>query len=56
MAEATNQLVRCSQCRTPIARLTPEALVIESRHHGERHVTVVSLASLLDKSREMVKQ
>ncbi len=39
----------CSTCSTPIASLQGDKIVIESRHHGERHVTVITLAELSEK-------
>ena len=38
--------VRCAECGTPVAEVQGEALVIRSVHHGDRHVTVLSLAEL----------
>lgn len=38
--------VRCAECGTPVAEVQGEALVIRSTHHGDKHVTVLSLAEL----------
>ena len=41
--------LRCSQeeCSLPVAYLENGALIIESRHHGEKHETIFSIAALL---------
>lgn len=44
----TKITVSCAHCRTPVARITPEGLVITSRHHGRRHVTTISLERLAE--------
>jgi hypothetical protein len=38
--------VRCQQCGLPVAVIKGDALIITSRHHGEKHVTIVPLARL----------
>lgn len=40
--------VECSNpnCRTPVAAIMGNSLVIKSRHHGEHHVTVINLIAL----------
>ena len=43
---ATREL-RCEECGSIIGELINGALVIKSRHHGEQHVTIFSLATLL---------
>lgn len=46
-----DKLLRCDICRTPIAAVEEDALVIRSTHHGERHVTRIPLSRLgIDKS------
>lgn len=40
--------VRCDDCQLPVLKIVRGGLVIEGRHHGRRHVTVVPLAALLD--------
>lgn len=37
----------CAQCDTPCAALQNGCLVIQSRHHGECHVTVIPVAELV---------
>jgi hypothetical protein len=37
----------CSCCKLPFARIQNGALVIDSRHHGERHTNVIALAELV---------
>ena len=38
--------LRCEDCGTIVAVLENGAVVIESKHHGERHRSVFSLATL----------
>lgn len=38
--------LRCAHCGTPWAEIQGEFLVHIGRHHGEQHVTVVSIAEL----------
>ena len=38
--------LRCNCCGLPFARVQNGALVIESHHHGQRHVNVISVAEL----------
>lgn len=39
-------VLRCGQCGLPWAKISNGVLVVESRHHGDRHVNVISLAEL----------
>jgi hypothetical protein len=39
-------VLRCGQCGLPWAKLSNGVLVVESRHHGERHVNVIALETL----------
>lgn len=38
----------CSICRLPFARIENGVLIIESRHHGDKHTNVISLKTLLE--------
>jgi hypothetical protein len=38
--------LRCAHCGTPWAEIQGEFLVHIGRHHGQQHVTVVSIAEL----------
>ncbi len=38
---------QCSCCKLPFARIQNGVLIIESRHHGEKHTNVISLADLI---------
>ena len=40
--------LRCPTCGVPYARLDGNVLVIESRHHGEKHVNVITVDKLLE--------
>ena len=40
------QTLLCSQCNTPVAQLIGGYLIIQSKHHGERHTTVFNLTTL----------
>jgi hypothetical protein len=39
-------VLRCGQCGLPWAKICNGVLVVESRHHGDRHVNVISLEEL----------
>lgn len=41
-------LVKCDQCYTPAYRVVGDTIVIEHRHDGQKHVTVVTRTQLLD--------
>jgi hypothetical protein len=40
-------VIRCQDCATPIARLVDGVLVIEAKHHGQRHTAKLSAAELV---------
>lgn len=40
-------IIRCDKCGTPIAAVQNGCLVIEARHHGEKHVNAVSIWNLV---------
>ena len=42
------QKVRCSDCNTPIFQVEGGSLIIKSKHHGERHLTAISLGELIN--------
>ena len=44
------QPIMCHDCRTPVATIRNGVLVILARHHGENHVTVISLTRPIDNS------
>ena len=39
-------ILRCSCCNVPWARLENGVLIVEAKHHGERHVNVVPVGDL----------
>lgn len=39
--------LRCADCGLPFARIEDGELVVESRHHGEKHVNRVAVAELV---------
>lgn len=41
-------ILRCDCCGLPYARIQQGALVVESRHHGDKHTNVVALEALLE--------
>lgn len=41
-------VVRCDECRTPVAEVRPQGLVIKSRHLGTTHVTILTWTRLLE--------
>ena len=44
------ELLKCDACDTPALRVVGNAIVIEHRHHGNKHTTVIAIADLLDKA------
>ena len=51
LAQATKLRVFCDEkgCQLPVAYLKDGMLIIESRHHGEKHVSTIRVDLLLDK-------
>lgn len=43
-------VVRCDECGTILFEVRGDTLIVKARHHGEVHVTVVSLADLLQRA------
>lgn len=41
--------IRCAGCNSPALRIEGQNLIIEHKHHGERHTTVIPLSYLVDK-------
>jgi len=39
-------VLRCGQCGLPWAKICNGVLVVESRHHGDRHVNVIALTEI----------
>lgn len=39
----------CSMCNSPVYEVQGRSLKIVSRHHGEKHVTIIPIALILDK-------
>lgn len=39
-------VLRCGQCGLPWAKISNGVLVVESRHHGDRHVNAIALPEL----------
>ena len=40
-------LLNCPECGLPMAKLVGGALVIQSRHHGEKHTAIVAVSDLV---------
>jgi hypothetical protein len=40
-------VLRCGQCGLPWAKICNGVLVVESRHHGDRHVNAMALEALM---------
>lgn len=40
------EVVYCDECGLPAARVVGSNLVIESRHHGQKHRTVIQIGRL----------
>lgn len=45
MSETTD--LRCRTCGIPFAALQNGAIVVESRHHGQRHTNTIAIVDLL---------
>ena len=37
----------CAECNTPIAEVAAGSLIIRSKHHGSRHITVLSKKDII---------
>lgn len=46
-------ILRCECCGLPFARLVNGAIIVESRHHGERHQNVVAVDELVKLRQEV---
>jgi hypothetical protein len=44
--QVSGQALRCEQCGLPFGRIQNGVLVVESRHHGQVHMNVISLATI----------
>ena len=52
-AQIGGQALRCEQCGLPFARIQNGVLVVESRHHGQVHLNVISLAAIRELLQEV---
>jgi hypothetical protein len=43
-----NHPVSCSECRTPVAEIQGDLLIIKTKHHGEWHTTAIKFTGDLD--------
>jgi hypothetical protein len=41
------KLIRCDECGTVIAKVKNLCLIIDSKHHGEKHTSVLELSKLI---------
>ena len=41
------EIIKCDKCDLPAARIVGGLLVIECRHHGEKHRTVIQVGELV---------
>lgn len=39
----------CDECRTPVAELVGNTVVIQVNHHGQKHTTIIPIEELLGK-------
>jgi hypothetical protein len=42
-------MIACDACSTPALRVVGNTLVIEHRHRGEKHTSVIPMSIILDK-------
>ena len=47
MTDVVDLRCTCGACRLPWARIKNGCLVVESKHHGERHVNQIALPELI---------
>lgn len=40
--------LRCSECGLPFARIQNGVLIVESKHNGETHVNVITIAAIAE--------
>jgi hypothetical protein len=45
-------LIYCDECTTPIVERKGFDLVFRQRHHGKKHVSVISLLELLEEAKK----
>lgn len=43
-----SKVFKCACCGLPFARIENGVLIIESRHHGEKHTNVIPLSDLIE--------
>jgi len=40
-------ILRCSKCNLPFAKIQNSCIIIESSHHGEKHINAVAIDELV---------
>jgi len=40
-------ILRCSECNLPWAKLHNGYLIVESRHHGQKHTNIIAIDTLV---------
>jgi hypothetical protein len=38
--------LKCAECNTPVAEVAAGSIIIRSKHHGNRHITAMSISDL----------
>lgn len=46
----------CNECELPAARFVGRCLVIKTRHHGQKHTTIITFAELREWIRVIEEQ
>ena len=46
MTQSSNNVFRCDKCGTPIFRIVGNTIVVEAKHHGEKHVSVIPISQI----------
>lgn len=41
------KIIKCDKCDLPVARMVSGVLVVEARHHGEKHITFIEVGELV---------
>lgn len=50
------KVIKCGRCDLPVARVVGGTLVIECRHHGEKHVKVIEVGELVTIANKQVAE
>ncbi|NIN63710.1 MAG: hypothetical protein GTO63_03145 [Anaerolineae bacterium] len=49
-------VIRCDECKLPAAKVVGTLVVIEHRHHGKKHKTVVEITELIKLAGDQIRR